>query len=53
MNVKINDQGTDAYVYNIAFIKAILIKEYIKNLPTTKDKKDQILKATLQLLKND
>lgn len=53
MNVIVNKQNTDAYIYNIAFIKAIFIKEYIKSLSLTKDEKEQILKSTLQLLKSD
>ena len=32
MKVTINKQGTEAYISNIAFIRALLIKEYIKRL---------------------
>ena len=53
MNVKIDKQNSDAYIFNIAFIKAIFIKEYIMQMPITKDEKEKILKATVQFLKDN
>ena len=52
MNIKIDNQGSDAYIHNLAFVKAILKKEYVQSLPITKTDKENILKSILQLLKN-
>lgn len=51
MNLTINKQGTEAYIDNLAFIKAIFIREYVKSFPITKEEKEKILKLILQLLK--
>jgi hypothetical protein len=52
MKITINKQGTEAYISNIAFIRALLIKEYITSLPITKEEKEKMIKSILQLLKN-
>lgn len=52
MKITINNQGTEAYISNIAFIRALLIKEYIMSLPITKEEKEKMIKSILQLLKN-
>ncbi len=52
MKVTINKQGTEAYISNIAFIRALLIKEYIKSLSITKEDKEEMIKSILKLLKN-
>lgn len=52
MKVTINKQDSEAYISNIAFIRAMLIKEYITRLPITKEEKEKIMKSILQLLEN-
>lgn len=50
MNIKYNYQGSDAYIHNIAFIKALLIKCTINNLPIVEEEKDEVLNKVLDYL---
>ncbi len=53
MNIKYNYQGSDAYIHNIAFIKALLIKCTIDNLPTLPESKEEIMNSVLEYLKSN
>lgn len=53
MNIKLNNQGSEAYLYNLAFIKAFLIKTSIENLSIPTKEKNAILHSILKYLKNN
>lgn len=53
MNIKINEQGSDAYIYNLAFIKAILIKNSIDSMALLSKEKEFLLKEVLKYLKDN
>lgn len=52
MNIKINYNG-DAYLKNLAFIKASLIRASIENMNVSLKDKEIILEKILQYLKNN
>ena len=53
MNIKLNYQNSDAYIYNLAFIKALLIKSSIDNMSISSEEKNEVLQSILQYLKNN
>lgn len=53
MNIKINYQKSDAYMKNMAYIRALLIRYSVESLPNTQEEKNQILQAILQYLKEN
>ena len=53
MNIKLNCQGSEAYKYNLAFIRALLIKSSIDNMTISSEEKNKILESILQYLKNN
>lgn len=53
MNLIYNYQNSDAYIYNIAFIRALLIKQSINNLQITIEEKEKILASILEYLKKN
>lgn len=53
MNIKYNYKDSDAYMYNIAFIKALLIKSTINNLPVPETEKEEILEKVLDYLNQE
>lgn len=53
MNIKLNNQESEAYIHNLAFIKAFLIKSSIENLSISVKEKNAILHSILKYLKNN
>lgn len=53
MQIKINKKNNENYIYNLAFIKALLIKESIENLNISYEKKSQIRNEVLEYLQNN
>lgn len=53
MNIKLNNQGSETYINNLAFIKALLIKTSIENMPISMKEKNAILDSVLQYLKDN
>ena len=49
MNIKLNYQNSDAYIYNLAFIKALLIKSSIDNMSISSEEKNEFLQSILHL----
>ncbi len=49
MNIIINHNGEN-YIQNLAFIKAILIKEYIENMNISLESKEQVKQEVLTFL---
>ena len=52
MNIIINHNGEN-YIHNLAFIKAILIKEYIENMNISLESKEQIKQEILTFLQKN
>ena len=53
MKIKINIENNKNYIHNLAFIKALLIKECIENLDINYEEKVQIKNEILEHLKNN
>lgn len=54
MNIKLNNQESEAYLNNLAFIKALLIKTSIeKNSSISIKEKNAVLNSILQYLKDN
>lgn len=53
MNIVINYKKSDAYVKNIAFIRALLIKCTIEDLSSIQEERNQIFQLVLQYLKDN
>lgn len=51
MNIKYNYQESDAYLHNIAYIRALLIKSTINNLYTKSDENNKVTNMILEYLK--
>lgn len=49
MDIVINKNG-DKYIQNLAFIKAILIQEYIEHIDVNLEEKEAIKKEVLEYL---
>ena len=49
MNIVINKNG-DKHIQNLAFMKAILIQEYIEHIDTNLEEKEAIKKEVLEFL---
>ena len=52
MNIKVNSPKDESHIYNLAFIKALLIKGTIDNLKIDIDEKINIRSNILDHLKN-
>lgn len=53
MQIKINTKNNENYIHNLAFIKALLIKESIESLDINYKEKVQIKNEILECLKNN
>lgn len=53
MQIEINMENNKEYVHNLAFIKALLIKESIEKLNISYEEKVQIKNEILEYLKNN
>lgn len=53
MQIKINTENNKEYIHNLAFIKALLIKESIENLDVSYEEKVQIKNEILEYLQNN
>ena len=53
MNIKLNLNGNQSYISNLAYIKALLIKYYIENMPISPKEKNEILISIMEYLKNN
>ncbi len=53
MNIKLNNQESKAYIHNLAFIKAFLIKSSIENLCISTKEKNDIFHSILKYLKDN
>lgn len=53
MQIKINTKNNENYIHNLAFIKALLIKENIESLDISYEEKVQIKNKILEYLKNN
>lgn len=51
MNIKYNYQGSDAYLHNMAYVRALLIKSTINNLYTEIDENNKVTNLVLEYLK--
>lgn len=52
MQIKINTKNNENYIHNLAFIKALLIKDAIEGLNISYEEKVQIKNEILEYLKN-
>ena len=53
MQIKINIENNKEYIHNLAFIKALLIKESIENLDISYEEKIQVKNEILEYLQNN
>lgn len=53
MQIKINTENSKEYIHNLAFIKALLIKESIENLDISYEEKIQVKNEILEYLQNN
>lgn len=53
MQIKINKESNENCIYNLAFIKALLIKDAIEDLDISYEEKVQIKNEILEYLKNN
>ena len=53
MQIKINTGNNKEYIHNLAFVKALLIKESIENLDVSYEEKVQIKNEILEYLQNN
>lgn len=53
MQIKINTINNENYMHNLAFIKALLIKDVIENLDISYEEKVEIKNEILEYLKNN
>ena len=53
MQIKINMENNKEYIHNLAFIKALLIKEGIEKLDISNEEKVQIKNEILEYLQNN
>lgn len=53
MQIKINVENNKEYIHNLAFVKALLIKEGIEKLDISYEEKVQIKKEVLEYLQNN
>lgn len=53
MQIKINIENNKEYIHNLAFVKALLIKESIENLDVSYEEKVQIKNEILEYLQNN
>jgi len=51
MQIKINFPKDDVHINNLAFVKALMIKNVIENLNLTYDEKEKLRKEILEYLK--
>lgn len=51
MQIKINFPKDDVHINNLAFVKALMIKNIIENLNLTYDEKEKLRKEILEYLK--
>lgn len=51
MQIKINFSKDDVHIKNLAFVKALMIKNIIENLNLTYDEKEKLRKEILEYLK--
>ncbi len=53
MQIKINTENNNEYIHNLAFIKALLIKESIEKLDISYEEKIQVKDEILRFLQNN
>ncbi len=53
MQIKINIENNKEYIHNLAFVKALLIKENIEKLDINYEEKVQIKNEVLEYLQNN
>ena len=53
MQIKINTKNNENYVHNLAFIKALFIKETIENLEINYEEKVEVKNKILEFLQNN
>ena len=53
MQIKINIENNKEYIHNLAFVKALLIKESIEKLDISYEEKVQIKNEILEYLQNN
>ena len=53
MKVELNSQGSEAYISNLAYIRALLIKSYVDKMSISQKEKNEILQLVLQYLKEN
>lgn len=53
MQIILNKKDNECYIKNLAFVKAILIKETIESLNISDYEKENIKKEVLEYLKKD
>ena len=53
MQIKINMENNKEYIHNLAFVKALLIKESIENLGISHEEKVKIKNEILEYLQNN
>ncbi len=53
MQIKINTENNKEYIHNLAFVKALLIKESIEDLDVSYEEKVQIKNEILEYLRNN
>lgn len=53
MQINIDTGNSKNYIYNLAFIKALLIKENIEKLDISYDEKIQVKNEILEYLQNN
>lgn len=53
MQIKINTENSQEYIHNLAFIKAMLIKESIEALGISYEEKVQVKDEILEYLQNN
>lgn len=53
MQIKINIENNKEYIHNLAFVKALLIKESIEKLDINYEEKVQIKNEVLEYLQNN
>lgn len=51
MQIKINFSKDDVHINNLAFVKALMIKNIIENLSLTYDEKEKLRKEILEYLR--
>ncbi len=53
MQININTENNKEYIHNLAFVKALLIKESIEKLDISYEEKVQIKNEILEYLQNN